>query len=434
MHQVFPFSRPLRLVFGLLVVSALMLGPGTAALAAEAAERAAATEAALDLDALLKRAETENPDVNAARLRWEASRAKAGHAGTLEAPRLEASLMDLGTLGGPNVMVAQTLPGGSKRALLTEAAEHEAAATEADFIQKRLEVARDLQQAFFEYVYQNRALAIHEQRLAQLRNLRKIADSKYAVGSGLQQDPLRAQRELSLELDRRLELEAAIASSRAWLNTLANRPPEAPVSIPKDLPAKPGLLEPKALLARAESHSPALKAARARAEAQKAHLSRAQQNRSVPDFELGVEAGRSMPGDMAYIGAMVGIDLPWFSAGRLAKQVEEAERSLAAAEATYASEKNRLQGEIYRVLAELKRLERQVKLYQQGVMPQARQALQAALAAYPVNKLDFDAVLESQAAVFQAQTDEARARADYHQKLARLEALIGAKARTTAAK
>ncbi|MNY54196.1 hypothetical protein D3C86_1900370 [compost metagenome] len=78
------------------------------------------------------------------------------------------------------------------------------------------------------------------------------------------------------------------------------------------------------------------------------------------------------------------------------------------------------------MLAELQRQERQVQLYKQGLLPQASQALQAALAAYQVSKADFDTVLESQTAIFRVQTDEARARTDYHQTLAKLEALVGA--------
>ncbi|MNT10640.1 Outer membrane efflux protein [compost metagenome] len=132
-----------------------------------------------------------------------------------------------------------------------------------------------------------------------------------------------------------------------------------------------------------------------------------------------------MPGDMAYLGGMVGISLPWLAPGRYEGAIKESEASLASAQAAYQAESNRLRGEIYRMLAELGRQERQVQLYKQGLLPQARQALQSALAAYQVNKVDFDAVLESQTTIYQVQTDEARARADYHQTLAKLEALVG---------
>ena len=383
-------------------------------------------EGALGLSALLERAEAENPELKAARLRWQAMGVKAGYAGALDAPRVQAAIMDLPTLGGPSVTVSRMIPGGSKRAFMEESAEREAAMAGAEVEQQRLGVVRELRLAYYEHVYLNRAQAIYLQTLSQVRNLRKIADAKYAVGSGMQQESLRAQREVSMLLSRGLTLDAEIASTRAWINTLANRPAQSPIALPGDLPALPPVPAAADLLAAAETHSPVLKAAQARVEAQEAMLKLSQQERIMPDFEVGVEAGRSMPGDMAYIGGMVGINLPWLSAGRFERRVQEAETSLAAAQATYEAEKNRLKGEIYRVLAELSRQERQVQLYTQGLLPQSGQALQAALAAYQVNKADFDTVLESQTAVYQVQTEEARARADYHQALAKLEALVGA--------
>ena len=418
-----PPHRFSRLALGLGMAACLGLG-GIPAMPVWAAEPTSG-DAPMDLSALLERAETQNPDLQAARLRGEAAKAKAGYAGALDAPRVQGSLMDVFTLGGPSITLSQMLPGGSKRALMTDAAEREAATAEAEAAQQRLGLARDLRQAYYEHVYLTRARAIYQQTLEQVRNLRKIAESKYAVGAGLQQEPLRAQRELSKLLEQGLKLDADLESSRAWVNTLANRPAKAAISVPQDLPAQPPLPDSKDLLAKAEAHSPVLRAAQARVEAQEAMVSLARQERGTPDFEVGVEAGRSMPGDMAYLGGMVGINLPWFSPGRYDAKLKEAETSLAAAQAAYQGERNRLQGEIYRTLAELSRQERQVRLYGQGLLPQAKQALQAALAAYQVSKVDFDTVLESQTAIYQVQTDDARARADMHQTLAKLEALIG---------
>ena len=414
------YRRLYRMVLAL-GLGAVFLGVGTLPPTAQVW----AAEPALGLSALLERAEAQNPDLKAARLRWEAAQAKSGYAGALDAPRLQASLMDVFTLGGPSVMVTQMLPGGSKRALMTEAAQREAAMDEAEYAQQRLQVTSDLRQAYYEHVYLNRAQAIYRQTLEQVRNLRKIADAKYAVGAGTQQDPIRAQREVSKWLDKGLMLDAELDSSLAWINTLANRQAMAQVQVPKDLPAMPPMSKAENLLAKAESNSPSLKAFQARVEAQAAKLELARQEKRTPDYEIGVEAGRSMPGDMVYIGGMVGINLPWLSQGRYESAIQEAEASLAAAQAAYQAEKNRLRGEIYRMLAELKRQESQVQLYKQGLLPQATQSLQAALAAYQVNKVDFDTVLESQTAIYQVQTDEARARADYHKVLAKLEALIG---------
>ncbi len=410
-----------RLITGFLIATLVLGAPSSV----EAAEKAK-PEPAMGLAELLDRAEQQNPAIRAAEMRGEAARAKAGYAGALEAPRVKAALMDVATLGGPSLGVSQMFPGGLKRALMTEAADREAAMIRAEVDQRRLSIARDLRQAYYEHVYLNRAHGIYLQTLEQVRNLRRIADARYAVGSGLHQDAIRAQRELSMLLDRGLMLDSELEASRARINTLANRAVDAALQVPEDLPALPAVMGDAELLARAETHSPELKALRARVEAQEAMLALSREEKGAPDFEVGVETGRSVPGNMSYLGGMVGITLPWLNGGRFDARIRESEAGLAAAQAAYQAQRLGLRGEIRQLRVVLLRSERQIKLYEKGLRPQSLQALQAALAAYQVAKVDFDTVLESQTAIYQVQTDEARAKADYHQTLASLEALIGA--------
>lgn len=409
-------GRLWRLVLALGVGGTLM-GSGHAGWAAEPA---------LGLSALLEQADQQNPDLQAAQLRWEAQRARAGYAGSLDAPRIAAGIMNLASLSGPSLTVSQMFPGGEKRALATEAAVREAEMAEAELAQLRLGVARDLRRAYYEHLFQTRSLAIYRQTLDRLRNLRQIADAKYAVGSGMQQDPIRAQREVSMLLERGLMLEQEREMSRTRINTLASRPLDAPVELPPDFPTLVSIAPEAALLERAKERSPALRAMRARIEAQGAELRMARQERAVPDYEVGVQTGLSMPGDMPYLGGMVGINLPWLSPGRFEGRIKQSEATLSLAQTAYQAELNRLRGEIRELRLQLTRQEGQIRLYRQGLLPQATQSLQASLAAYQVNKTDFDAVLESQTSLFQVQTDFARAMADYHQASASLEALIGA--------
>jgi outer membrane protein TolC len=180
------------------------------------------------------------------------------------------------------------------------------------------------------------------------------------------------------------------------------------------------------LAARAEAQSPALAAMAAKTEAQRSELDLARQDKGVPDFDLGLETGISMPGGMVYLGGMVGMNLPWLSASRFDGRIRAGEAGLGEATAQVQAERNRLRSEISALISELRQAERQLQLYEQGVLPQATQVFKASLAAYQVNKLDFSDVLESQLAIFEAQTAVARAKADHHQALARLEALMGA--------
>jgi hypothetical protein len=61
------------------------------------------------------------------------------------------------------------------------------------------------------------------------------AETKYAVGDGIQQDVVRAQLELSLIEDRATTLEQRSRSQTAELNALLNRPATAPLGLPQHL-------------------------------------------------------------------------------------------------------------------------------------------------------------------------------------------------------
>lgn len=387
---------------------------------------AIAAEPALTLGALIERAEERNPEVVAARLRLESVRARSGYAGALEAPKVSASIMDFASLGGPKVAVSQMLPGMGKRELAAEAARREAEMAEAQVLQARLNVGSDVREAYYEQLYLERSQAIYQQSLSQVRSIRKIADARYAVGSGLQVEPLRAQFEVSKVLERGLALDQQVASGRARLNALANRPLDAAIRLPKDFPAIAAVPDEATLLVRAEAQSPALKALTAKVEALTSELALARQDKGVPDLDVGLETGRSMPGNMVYLGGMVGINLPWLAGGRYDGRIREAEAGLGEARSQVEAERNRLRYAIASARSKLRQIERQLQLYDQGVLPQASQAFKASLAAYQVNKLDFSAVLESQLAIFETQTAVARAKADHHQTLAQLEALVGA--------
>ncbi|MBL8526385.1 MAG: TolC family protein, partial [Burkholderiales bacterium] len=65
------------------------------------------------------------------------------------------------------------------------------------------------------------------------------------------------------------------------------------------------------------------------------------------------------------------------------------------------------------------------RLYESTILPQARLAVEASLAAYRVNRLDFLNVLDSQMTVFSAEIAQATAVAGYHKAQAQIDLLTG---------
>lgn len=379
----------------------------------------------MTLAALLAKTATENPDVVSARRQWEAMRTRASYAGSLEAPRLNLSVMDLPSLGGPSLTLSQMLPSSGKRRLLSETAVQEEEGARAEYESRVLSVTSELKQAYHELTYLHRALSLHHLIRDQLKKIQVIATTKYAVGSAPQLDPIRAQLEISKLLNSELALEQRKRAAQAKINSLANRPLDAPITVPPDLPVPVSLPEEANLLAQAEAQSPAFRMLRAQVSAAEAQRSIAQQEKSIPDLDVGVQIGRSMPGDMNYIGGMLGMGLPWLSQDRLNRRLTESEQALAASQARYQARINELRYRARDLYSQLIRAKGQADLYRKGLIPQATQALNAALAAYQVNKVDFPTVIDSQKMVLETQMDYAMVLADYHKTLARLEAEIG---------
>lgn len=377
------------------------------------------------LPGLLAIAQRANPDLEAARLRYQASRSKEGVAGALEPPRLNLTLMNVWGFEGPSAAVSQMLPLGQKRELETRMASREAAMAEAEIATRWLAIASDVKQAYYELVYLEKALAIHHATREQVKNLQRVANARYAVGSAAQQDSLRAQVELSKLYDSEFDITQRSQSARHRLNSLLNRPMDTAIELPRDFPKEPAVPATSRMLAAAEAHNPMIKAAESALAAQEARQALASEERSAPDLEVGLQVGQTMPtGTMAgatYLGGMLEVTLPWLTPGRNQGRVDEATYAAAAAKANVAAQRTTLGYRVRDLANQLHRTNHRLELYRKGLFSQVNQSLRAALVAYQVNKSDFSTVIDAQMAVFDTQMGHALAQSEYFRLMAMLE-------------
>jgi len=168
-----------------------------------------------------------------------------------------------------------------------------------------------------------------------------------------------------------------------------------------------------------------LKGLKAQIVASEAQRAIALQDARVPDFDVGVQVGRSMPGDMGYVGGMVGINLPWLAAGRYQQRADEASQSVAIQQARWRAQESDTRLRIRERLDQLEQSRKQVELARRMLVPQSQQAINAALGAYRVNKADFTTVLEAEKALFETQMDSITALGEYHKTWAMLEEEVG---------
>ena len=404
----------------------------------------------LALAELSREALERNPGIARAQYRAAAAATRAPQVRSLPDPVAAMSLFVLPpeTRVGQQHLSAslqQRFPWFGKLALQEKAALLEAAAAEAHVETMRLDVLTEARRLFHELTFVNEQLAIQEAELSTLIRFERTAQTRYAAGTGLQQESVRIQAQITRAEAQRLELLERRASLLASLNTLRNRPTTTeirgleptttPVGAEPELESfeVPGLEE---LLELATQSRPEVAQVDARLAAQKSRIELSEKNRK-PDVTLGLSytvvgkrrdtPGRLVPpednGDdvLALTGS---VNLP------VRKQRLDAERAEAQALLFAVEEEKRhllatIEGEIGDLQARIPLLAEHLKLLSTVLGIQAREALRSAETAYTTGELNAVDLLDAEVVLFDVEIAEARTRADWHIARAELERAIG---------
>jgi outer membrane protein TolC len=376
---------------------------GSVAAAQEPAAPASADAPALAdpvLDALVQEALQANPDLLALQESVLAARARPDQARTLSDPMLSVvytndgwspslGTQDMTTLA---VMGSQELPWPGKRRLRGDVAAREADQVEQQLEGARLGVVAGVKRAYSGLVLSRELLDLVREQEQVWKQIEGVARARYAVGQGAQPDVLRVQIEVTRveQLITEQQVEAGIRV--AELNRLTGRPATSPVETSTRLVLRPVEESLDAAFGRLVGISPEL--GNAAVAQQRASLLVALASKQFkPDFS--VQAGYMNRGGLAPMWqAGVGISLPLYRK-RLSSGLAEAE-ALARASARLAeSVRLQLRFRTEERLAQLQATEKIARLYGQGIIPQGRMSVDAAVANYQSGKVPFIAVLEA---------------------------------------
>jgi outer membrane protein TolC len=403
-----------------------------------ASSAARATAQAVSSDTLrladaLTRARDANPMLLATRRAATAAEARISQAGALPDPQLQFGLMnrmvsDFRSTMDPmtmnQVQLMQMLPWPGKLGGARRAARHSAEAAQADALDQARVLDAQVRMAYSDAAYMDRAVDVMGRTQELLRGFLEVSTTMYAVGSGVQQDVLRAQ----VEIGRMTEAIARMSQDRiaaaARLNALLGQEATSPIG-PLQL-SNPGSVElppVDSLVAWALEERPALRAGAERVAAAQATLSAARRE-LYPDFQIGVQY-QSRPAFPNMVSLMVGVNLPIFAGSKQLAMRREASamRDMAAAELR--SLRNETVARIVETRARAEQDRNLARLYRGSILPQARGAVQAALASYRVGRVTFMQLVDNQMTVNRYETESIRVAADYNQAVGELEALVG---------
>jgi outer membrane protein TolC len=396
----------------------------------------------LPLEWCLDAAARGNPDIEFEAAGAEAAAHRIRPAGSLEDPRfgyaavnLPVSTFDFDSspMSGHQLELRQKLPFPGLLSSRKAAARAASDAAHESLADRRWRVASEVERSWAALGFAQRALELTESNIDLLRQIAEIAEAKYRVGTGLQQDVLRAQVELTLLLEERLRRVATVRASAARLAALLDAPPAT--SFPRtdelaDASALPALAP---LLGRLPETSPRLRAlSRQVEEAERAH--RAMQLEGYPDVDLGLgyRIRSEAPGDPVsgddFVSAGLVFRLP-VDRGKWRERVAERAALLRRAKASYRSALVRLRDAVSSIHADLERADAEVALLETGLLPQTRQSLQSSRSGYRVDKVDFPSLVDSQVKLLEAQLSLVRAVADRRSAFAALEGAVGERLR-----
>ncbi len=384
-----------------------------------------------------------NPELKSSQARWRMFASKASQAGTLEDPMVMFKLQNLVarqpfSLGGTDpqtakvIGISQQLPFWGKRAIRQEVARYEAESYKWAVEERTLELVRMVKETCYQIWAVDKSAEIIDKNLKILTDFVTIAESKYSVGQGVQQDIYKAGLEKSKMLDLQIAIRQQRTSLAANLNYLLYRPGTTPVGPIADFTLPSVALSAEQLNGIALEKRPQIKSLTSLAsKGEAAH--RLAQKEFYPDFNLSLEymfrqaVSNDMANDPGYNMFSVGVtfNLP-FQQERRRSMLAEAMSETSMTTEELNGLKNSISFSISDTLSRLDRLKKLVELYQGGIIPQAEQSLESAVISYRVNKVDFLTLLDGRLNLFNYERELYQSQAEYMMKLAQLEAAIGA--------
>ena len=391
----------------------------------------------LNVNRLVEEALQNNPEILAAKMKWEVYKEKVPQASALEDPMLGFGVISLPTdfsfrkedMTMKELSLSQKFPFPGKRPLMKEMAEKEAEAVYTEIQGKINQVIKDVASSYYELSLVYRATEVIQRNKEIFETFAKIAETRYSVGEGIQQDVIKAHVEVSKMVDELIMLGQRKRALEAKLNALLSRPPEGSMGAPEEVVFRPFSLSIEELQKMALDMNPTLKGMKKMIEMKQKAYELAKKE-YYPDFNFRFAYGQRDNGpegmkrrDM--LTGMIEINIPIFYKSKQDRKVAEVKADIQVAEAQYQAMKNEVLFMITDMASMIHRVEKQIELYKTGIIPQASLQISSAMSAYRVNKADFMTLLDSQMTLNKYELEYHQALTEYEKNIATLGAVIG---------
>src|SRR5215831_17877998 len=385
------------------------------------------------LASLIEEAKNKNPQILAAGYAYKAARNGPKRASALPDTQLMFQQLAVGSprpfAGYTNsdfayigIGASQELPYPGKRKLRSEVAVREADSLQEQTESRSRDVVAQVKAVYFRLSYVQGAIQVLQHHNQVLGEMQQIAESRYRVGQGNQQEVLKAQLQHTKILQEITMSRRDEGQLQAQLKQLVDRSQDSADIVAEPLTERAFLYSSTQLFQLAREQNPNVRV-------QQSMLSQAQTQVALahkefrPDFTVQYMYQNTDRKFRDYYQFTFGVTLP--NRGRRRAELAEAQEKQEKATQELQAEMQRQMAEIQRQFVAVETSSEQLKIYKEGLIPQAAATFRSALAAYQANRQDFETLLSSFLDALDLDLHYQRELAEHETALARIEALTG---------
>ncbi len=389
-----------------------------------------------ELTDYLAYAARQSPALKAAFYQWKALVEKSGYSGSLPDPMVSYGyfIESIETRVGPQnqrLSLRQEFPWFGTLGAKKDATMEAAWSAYEKFESEKLKLFYEVKAAYYDYYFLGRNLAIKRDNLELLTFWESVARAKYRVALTQHPDVIKAQVELGKLEDQIRSLENEVEPAATRLRTVLNFPDSVDLPLPTEIYVDEVSIDGDSVFAIALRNNPDLKSVARLIDKEDAERRLAGKT-AFPNFTIGldfIDTGSALDPTMKDSGkdawmVSAGLSIPlWF--GKNKARRNEAEAQYRKAQYEYSDAKNRLESFTARVVYNYEDALRKTRLYRDGLVPKAEQALNSSYAAYQADEIDFLTVLDAQRQLLEFQLMYEEARADLAVHRAEIEMITG---------
>ena len=358
------------------------------------------------LSDLLVEAERNNPQIQAARHGWEAAKEAPTQVSTLPDPQVMVQQISVGSprpfAGYTNSDFAyiglgfsQDIPYPGKLRLRGEIAKKDAEVSQEGYESVRREILADVKRMYYELGYLSEKAAILGADGDLLRQVEESAEARYRSGVGNQQEVLQAQLEQTKLIRENTMNQLEMGKTQATMKQLLNRPQTSPDIEAAALFETPLSYTYEQLLAAASANNPDVAGMQKKVEEQKLQVDLAKKD-FYPDFNLQYMWQRTDPTQFrAYYMLTFGVRIPIYRGRRQQPELAQAEAEQNRSKSESETVAQQIAAGLREAYVSAEKSAELLKIYRDGLLPQARAEFEAGLPAYQSNREDLQALLAS---------------------------------------